>query len=129
MKPRKRYRTTAILATATLAILLAGCTSSQTSDGSKASTGGSEVAMKDVEFSPKDITVKAGTTVKWVNQDSMPHDVTAKDHSWESVGGPGKMAKGASFSRTFDAPGTYEYYCTLHSGGPGSGMWGKVIVT
>lgn len=129
MRTRPNHRTTAILATAALAILLAGCASSPTNPGSKASTGGSEVAMKDVEFSPREITVKAGTTVTWVNQDSMPHDVTAKDHSWESTGGPGKMGKSASFSRTFAAPGTYEYYCTLHSGGPGNGMWGKVIVT
>lgn len=128
MRTRPSHRTTALLATATLAILLAGCTSSSTENGSKASPGASQVAMKNVEFSPKEIHVKTGTTVTWVNQDSMPHDVTAADHSWESTGGAGKMAKGSSFGRTFDAPGTYEYYCTLHSGGAGNGMSGKVIV-
>jgi hypothetical protein len=51
----------------------------------------------------------------------MTHTVTADDNSWTS----GSLAPGASYSRTFNAAGTYNYHCIFHSGI----MSGTVAVT
>lgn len=90
---------------------------------------GATVAMKGAQYATPTLTVKAGTTVTWVNRDSMPHTVTADDGTFES----GMMDGGATWSHTFDAPGTYTYHCLPHSykdkaTGEWKGMVAKVIV-
>jgi len=64
-------------------------------------------------FQPAEITVVIGVnnTVTWVNQDGVPHTVTATDDSFDS----GNLNAGASYSHTFSTPGTYTYYCTYHA--------------
>jgi plastocyanin len=56
------------------------------------------------------VTVPAGTTVTWTNRDDIPHTVVAKDKSWRSAA----LDTGDSFSRKFDTPGNYDYFCSLH---------------
>ncbi|MBI2078684.1 MAG: cupredoxin domain-containing protein [Euryarchaeota archaeon] len=109
-----------------LAVVAAGCTAAPAPG--TAAAGQNTVKLVNMRFEPSELTVKAGTAVEWANQDSMPHDVTGKDKAWQSTGGAGGLAKGATFSKTFDVPGVYEYYCMLHSSGPGNGMSGKIIV-
>jgi plastocyanin len=53
--------------------------------------------------------VATGTTVTWVNNDSITHTTTSNGGTWN-----GNLAPGASFSFTFAAPGTYPYHCTIH---------------
>ena len=71
------------------------------------------IGMKGLQFDPKEVTVKVGTTVTWTNLEDIPHNVVAE--------------KGADFeSDTFGKDGTYEfeaaeagtveYVCTLHPG-------------
>lgn len=73
-------------------------------------------------YSPATITVMIGmnSTVTWVNQDSMPHTVTANDGLFNS----GNLNPGQSYTYTFTLPGTYTYYCIYHS----QWMKGEVIV-
>lgn len=111
---------------AALVATFAGCTAPSTGPAPKSGTV--DVEMKNVKFVPEEITVKTGATVRWTNEDSLAHDVTAGDGSWNSTGGPGGMEAGAVYSRTFTSPGTFDYYCTLHSSGPGNGMWGRLKV-
>lgn len=87
-----------------------------------------DVRMGDMEFEGMEVAITAGSTVRWTNDVTSPHDVTAADGSWSSPGGPGGMAKGDSYSRVFNEPGTFDYYCTIHSSAPGTGMWGRVTV-
>jgi plastocyanin len=61
-------------------------------------------------YSPEPMTVAVGDTVSWVNLGVAPHTVTAYDGSFDS----GIMLTNATWSFTPAAPGTYEYYCTLH---------------
>lgn len=114
-------------------LAFAGCTAAPAPTpghgGAAAHGDAKEVILDKVAFSPKELTVTAGTTVTWVNKEEMPHDVTGKDKAWGSPGGMGAMKKGMSFSKTFDEPGTHDYYCAMHSSGPGTGMWGKITVT
>lgn len=61
-------------------------------------------------FDPPEIAVKAGQVVKWKNDGSEAHTVTADDGSFDS----GSMAPGAEFRCTFSKPGTFSYKCTPH---------------
>jgi plastocyanin len=72
-------------------------------------------------FSPSIITVVIGVnnTVRWVNNDTAPHTVTATDHSFDS----GNLNPGDTWTYTFTQPGTYTYVCTYHPW-----MKGTVIV-
>lgn len=78
------------------------------------------VGIKDFMFTPMTVTVPQGTTVQWINLDDVPHTVVEKTKAWRS----GALDTNDTYSHTFDQPGTYEYYCTLHSK-----MVAKVIVT
>ena len=84
-----------------------------------ASTNPNEVVIANFSFEPATLTVKAGTTVTWVNQDDEPHTATATDKRFNSK----TLDNGDRFSQEFKAPGVYNYYCALHPK-----MTGKIIV-
>lgn len=75
-------------------------------------------------FDPPTVTIKAGDTVKWVNNKLSPHNVVVEGHT-ELSHKALAFSPGESFETTFDAPGTYTYYCEPHRG---AGMVGKVVV-
>ena len=77
------------------------------------------VSIINMTFTPATITVTAGTTVTWKNNDNMTHTVTANDDSYDS----GNIGSGSSFSKTFSIAGTYPYHCSIHPS-----MTGKVVV-
>lgn len=81
-----------------------------------------KVSIQNFAFSPSVITVKAGTTVTWTNQDEVHHSVTVDSGS----DGPNSQlfGKGESYSYTFTKAGTYKYHCMPHPY-----MHGTVIVT
>jgi len=77
-------------------------------------------------FIPNPVTIAMGGTVTWENVDNAAHTVT----SGSPADGPDGvfdssliMAGGATFSHTFDAVGTYDYFCMVHPW-----MAGSVIV-
>ena len=78
------------------------------------------VTIADFAFGPPEITVAAGTTVTWSNDDSVSHTVDATDDSF--VTDP--LGEGATFSHTFDTAGTFGYICAIHPS-----MSGTVVVT
>jgi plastocyanin len=82
--------------------------------------GGAEVSMEGIAFEPAEVTVSAGDTVTWTNNDSVGHDVTADSFS---SGDPGAMGGGDTFEHTFEEAGTFDYVCTVHPG-----MEGSVVV-
>ncbi len=73
-------------------------------------TGVTQVNMQNFAYQPANMQVRAGTTVTWTNQDNVPHSVTFKNGMKDS----GLLFQGQSFSYTFNTPGTYQYYCTVH---------------
>ena len=77
------------------------------------------VSIINMTFTPATITVTAGTTVTWKNNDNMTHTVTADDDSYDS----GNIGAGGSFSKKFSIAGTYPYHCSIHPS-----MTGKVVV-
>ncbi len=129
-----------VLLIACLALTIAACGDDDDDDGGGDSAGttpteqtdtgapppadkGGETVTVDIpaiSFEPANITVKAGTTVKWTNTDDLPHTVTK-----ESGPGPdfdsGDLEPGTGeFEQTFDQAGTIDYVCTIHPGQAGS---------
>lgn len=70
------------------------------------------VSIQSFAFSPLNITIAQGGTVKWTNKDGVDHTATAIDGSW----GLSQIApNGGTFSHTFNTPGTFEYLCADHA--------------
>jgi plastocyanin len=79
----------------------------------------SEVKIDNFSFSPATLQIKAGTTVTWTNADDIPHTVVSGDKIFKSKA----LDTDEKFSFTFDKPGTYPYFCSLHPK-----MTAKVVV-
>ncbi len=78
-----------------------------------------EVKIDNFVFGPAAITVPAGTTVTWINQDDIPHTVVSTDKVFKSK----VLDTDEKFSFTFSKPGEYPYFCSIHPK-----MTGKVVV-
>ena len=79
------------------------------------------VSMKNIQFAPKSVTAKVGQTVKWTNDDSVDHNVTATSgETFKSS----TFGQGATFSHKLTKAGTIKYVCTIHPG-----MEGTIVVT
>jgi plastocyanin len=89
---------------------------------------GDEVAVTSLDntFRARAIEVRSGTTVVWTNKGRNEHDVLP-------AGGDGwgveveDFQPGDVYQHTFDEPGTYHYYCSIH-GTTTEGMVGAVVV-
>jgi plastocyanin len=105
-----------------------GGSSSPSAPASSASTGSpvpvTKIDMHNIQFNPKTITVKKGTTVEWVNQDSVAHDVTKVSGPGQQFSsGTGNLRNGDTYKQTFNTAGTIHYQCTVHAG-----MTGTIVV-
>jgi plastocyanin len=82
------------------------------SNGGTAAGGGKTVTidMKDIQFKPATATVKVGQTVKWVNDDEAPHNITGGPLHSKTFG------KGGTFEFTPKKAETISYVCTVHTG-------------
>jgi YVTN family beta-propeller protein len=74
-----------------------------------AAPGDVEVRISKLSFGGP-VTIEAGQTVSWVNDDTVTHTVEATDGSWDLH----EVEPGQRVSKRFDAAGTYEYYCDFH---------------
>lgn len=129
-------RLVALAGTSIAAAALSACGSSGTPASSPAAAHdkATTVVTKLLSFGPKKLTVKAGTTVTWSDSDSIGHTVTTgtftvgsnglrtSEHPDGVVDLP--LRKGKDVSFTFDKPGRYVYYCSIHKG-----MSGEIDVT
>jgi len=56
--------------------------------------------------------VALGSTVTWVNEDAIAHNVVGDDGAFKS----GTLDKGDTFTHEFKSAGRFEYTCTFHPG-------------
>lgn len=75
-----------------------------------APTSGPVVHIKMFKFTPAALTVKAGTTVTFINDDTDAHTVTAVDKTFDSGG----LDTNDKWTHTFAKAGTYSYFCAVH---------------
>lgn len=89
-----------------------------TATGGGASAAEQRVFMRAVDYAPRQITVRVGDTVLWVNEDIVAHTATEKDRAWEVAVQPGETGR-VSMSR----PGSVDYDCRYHPN-----MTGTIVV-
>jgi amicyanin len=87
--------------------------------GAVAAEEANSVTIDNFSFTPPELTVAVGTTVKWVNHDDIPHNVVATNKAFRSK----PLDTDDSYSFTFASAGTFDYFCGLHPK-----MQGKIIV-
>jgi plastocyanin len=105
-----------IVAVSAMLLLVFGLS---TAAGGRSLAGSYRVTIDNFSFAPATLTVPAGTKVTWTNRDDVPHNVISVDKKFASP----VLDTDEEFSYSFTDPGTYEYYCSIHSK-----MTGKVIV-
>ena len=82
---------------------------------------GVRVAMRDIQFVPREVSAKVGQTITWVNEDSVPHDVANEQEGREPRSE--LFNQGGTFEFTPREPGRISYVCTVHPG-----MDGTIVV-
>ena len=103
-----------------VALLLGPVLGAMLAFGAVAAQDASDVITIDnFTFTPKELTVAVGTTIKWVNHDDIPHTVVEKKTTFRSKA----LDTDDSYSFTFTSAGTFDYFCGLHPH-----MVGQVIV-
>ena len=104
----------ALLIASLLIIGASGCYST-----APVTTGtGNSITIENFAFNPSDLTISAGTTVTWTNNQNVQHTVTFDDGSSDVTIGPGQ-----TIEKTFSTAGEYTYHCAIHPS-----MKGKIIV-
>jgi plastocyanin len=78
------------------------------------------VTIDNFTYKPETITIPKGTKLEWENDDDIPHTVVETRGKFLSPA----LDTEDKYAFTFDVPGTYEYFCSLHPH-----MKGKVVVT
>jgi plastocyanin len=68
------------------------------------------VTIKGMKFDPAEITVAAGDTITFTNEDGAPHTATADDGAFDT----GRLNKGESATVTVSAAGAHPYKCLVH---------------
>ena len=119
--PRRR-RIALVLGAVGVTALLAAALPKLTAAGETVVQAAASPATIDIDnfaFAPATLTVAAGTTVTWKNEDDSPHRIGDKNGTFKSAA----LDTDDTFSHTFAAPGEYPYICTIHPY-----MVGKIIV-
>ena len=70
-----------------------------------------EITIASLAFHPAEIEISAGSTVEWINQDSMPHTATSTTGAFDT----GTILQNGTARHTFDNPGTFPYFCAFHT--------------
>lgn len=69
-----------------------------------------DIKIDNFTFAPQRLTVRAGTTVTWRNQDDIPHAIASTTRAFKSKA----LDSDDTYAFTLTTPGTYEYFCSLH---------------
>lgn len=122
--PRALRSAALLIGIALFALAFAACSGSSTGGAGSSPVATSTVDLPpSYKFVPAAITVPAGTTVTWTNNDNFSHSVQFLDGGLPND--PQLMKPGESTTFTFQTAGTFKYQCHLHP----QQMQGTVIVT
>ena len=140
MRRTRRTQAGLLVATVALPAVLLGCSSDTTASTSTADSttttstiavnAGATVAItagttSKFAFDPDPVTVKVGQTLTWKNDSGSSHTVTADPGQAVSFKSQ-TVRSGETYVNTFDKPGTYTYFCSIHTK---ESMSGSVVVT
>ena len=93
-----------------------------TASGANQAPAAGSIDIRNMMFTPSQITVAKGGTVTWTNHDSTTHTVI---DDLSNVGGPasGEITPGSSYSFRFTKTGSFQYHCRIHPS-----MRGTIVV-
>jgi plastocyanin len=93
-------------------------------DGGDATKSEGSPVLSDISgFQLQTLSISVGDTVTWTNQDNAPHTVShglSPDVDSSPEFQSGNFSKDGTFSHTFDATGTFAYFCEVHPSMVGS---------
>ena len=69
------------------------------------------IEIKDFAFNPPTLTVKSGEKVTWINRDEEPHTIVSVEKQFKKSTA---LDTDQEFTITAGAPGTYNYFCSVH---------------
>ncbi len=97
-------------------------TNNSSSNSSQSVTSTGAITIKNMMFTPSQISIQKGGTVTWTNNDSTTHTVV---DDLSNVGGPssGDIQPGSTYSFTFNKTGSFQYHCSIHPS-----MRGTIVV-
>lgn len=100
-------------------LLLAAACSGNNDSPTDPNPGGPSVSIRagaealgKQAFAPADLSVDAGSSVTWTNDDSETHTTTSDGNAWNS----GNVPPRGHFTATFPTAGTFPYHCQIHPG-------------
>ena len=97
----------------------AGATTQQSEKATPTAAPVAIITISDNKFEPAEITIKAGTTVRWQWSGNNPHSVLI------SGSNSGQHSSSGTFERTFSAAGaSFPFQCGVH----GAAMSGRITV-
>lgn len=76
------------------------------------------INLANIAFTPRELRIRAGTTVRWTNTDAVTHYVNTDSHPAHTYYAPQNskaLAEGDTFEVTFPEPGIYPYHCSAHA--------------
>jgi len=103
----RKIATSSVLFVFSIGLVIAGGTAPATH----------KVGMADWLFKPAELTIQAGDTVTWLNDDDTLHNVAfyeVKPANAPTREKPQKVRKRKEFSLAFDQAGVFKYVCTIH---------------
>jgi plastocyanin len=68
-----------------------------------------QIKIKNLVFSPAQVTARVGDSIEWVNEDFVGHTATGKNKEWD-VNIPGNR----SGRVVLDRAGKIDYFCRFH---------------
>ena len=78
-----------------------------------------DVVVDNFSFAPAATSVPVGSTITWTNRDDVPHNIVSTEQKFKSP----VLDTDEQFSHRFDAPGSYQYFCSIHPK-----MTGRIVV-
>jgi plastocyanin len=116
-----RNKTIALLCAISCLNLSVFALAGEMKDASTGNAKETKIEIKDFAFNPQTITVKSGEKITWINRDEEPHTVVSVGKKFQRSSG---LDTDQQFSIIAGAPGTYEYFCSVHPK-----MTGTIVVT
>ncbi len=114
-----------------LVAVLAACQDAGSESGASGDTAPTVaevfVVALDNSFQPGEVEIHVGAEVRWQNRGRNDHNVLPADESQKWGAPTAEFGPSDDYSVTFDSPGTYRYYCSIH-GTKEVGMVGTVVV-
>jgi plastocyanin len=117
--PRRRRIALVLGAVGVTALLTAALPELTAAGEAAVAASPATITIDNFAFAPATMTVTAGTTVTWKNEDDSPHRIGDKNGTLKSAA----LDTDDTFSHTFAAPGEFPYICTIHPY-----MVGKIVV-